>query len=133
MDFWLAVERFKNTRPFSKMAARAVKIQEEFISANAARQVSCLSARLVHACSCDTSALCEQVNVDASVREMTNQSLRLGVTPTSFQLAQDQIFSLMETDSYPRFLKSRLYAQLADHNTKMAAKPESHSRSVSQA
>ncbi|XP_020561993.1 regulator of G-protein signaling 3 isoform X2 [Oryzias latipes] len=111
LDFWLAVERFKNTRPFSKMAARAVKIQEEFISANAARQV----------------------NVDASVREMTNQSLRLGVTPTSFQLAQDQIFSLMETDSYPRFLKSRLYAQLADHNTKMAAKPESHSRSVSQA
>uniref|UniRef100_A0A8C7XTU9 RGS domain-containing protein n=1 Tax=Oryzias sinensis TaxID=183150 RepID=A0A8C7XTU9_9TELE len=99
LDFWLAVERFKNTRPFSKMAARAVKIQEEFISANAARQV----------------------NVDASVREMTNQSLRLGVTPTSFQLAQDQIFSLMETDSYPRFLKSRLYAQLADHNTKMAA------------
>ncbi|RVE68789.1 hypothetical protein OJAV_G00094910 [Oryzias javanicus] len=108
LDFWLAVERFKSTRPFSKMAARALKIQEEFISANAARQV----------------------NVDASVREMTNQSLRRGVTPTSFQLAQDQIFSLMETDSYPRFLKSRLYAQLADHNTKMAAKPESQSRCV---
>ncbi|XP_024120289.1 regulator of G-protein signaling 3 isoform X2 [Oryzias melastigma] len=109
LDFWLAVERFKSTRPFSKMAARAVKIQEEFISANAARQV----------------------NVDASVREMTNQSLRLGVNPSSFQLAQDQIFSLMETDSYPRFLKSRLYAQLADHNTKMAGKPESQSRCVS--
>uniref|UniRef100_A0A8C7XV82 RGS domain-containing protein n=1 Tax=Oryzias sinensis TaxID=183150 RepID=A0A8C7XV82_9TELE len=95
LDFWLAVERFKNTRPFSKMAARAVKIQEEFISANAARQV----------------------NVDASVREMTNQSLRLGVTPTSFQLAQDQIFSLMETDSYPRFLKSRLYAHRPENET----------------
>lgn len=52
--------------------------------------------------------------MDSSVRESTNQSLRLGVNPVSFQLAQDQIFGLMETDSYPRFLRSRLYAQLAN-------------------
>ncbi|XP_028270001.1 regulator of G-protein signaling 3-like isoform X2 [Parambassis ranga] len=95
LDFWLAVERFKRTRPLSKMAARAMKVYEEFISTNAARQV----------------------NVDSAVRELTNQSLQLGVSPASFQLAQDQIFSLMETDSYPRFLKSRLYAQLANYNT----------------
>ncbi|TMS01599.1 Regulator of G-protein signaling 3, partial [Larimichthys crocea] len=59
LDFWLAVERFKRTRPLSKMAARAAKIYEEFISTNAARQV----------------------NVDSSVRESTNQSLHLGVSP----------------------------------------------------
>ncbi|XP_070759836.1 regulator of G-protein signaling 3-like [Enoplosus armatus] len=95
LDFWLAVERFKRTRPLSKMATRAAKIYDEFISTNAARQV----------------------NVDSSVRESTNQSLRLGVNTASFQLAQDQIFGLMVTDSYPRFLKSRLYVQLANQGT----------------
>ncbi|XP_038558976.1 regulator of G-protein signaling 3-like isoform X3 [Micropterus salmoides] len=98
LDFWLAVERFKRTRPLSKMATRAAKIYDEFISTSAARQV----------------------NVDSSVREATNQSLRLGVKPSSFQLAQDQIFGLMVTDSYPRFLRSRLYAQLANQHTHTA-------------
>uniref|UniRef100_A0A3B4ZES9 RGS domain-containing protein n=1 Tax=Stegastes partitus TaxID=144197 RepID=A0A3B4ZES9_9TELE len=90
LDFWLAVEKYKKTCPFSKMAARAAKIYDEFISTSASRQV----------------------NVDSSVRESTTQSLHLGISHASFQLAQDQIFGLMETDSYPRFLKSRLYAQL---------------------
>ncbi|XP_061673748.1 regulator of G-protein signaling 3-like isoform X2 [Syngnathoides biaculeatus] len=94
LDFWLAVEKFKETRPLSKMADRAAKIYEEFISCSAARQVK----------------------VDSSLRESTNRSLRLGVDPASFQLAQDQIFSLMEAESYPRFLRSRLYAQLANQN-----------------
>ncbi|XP_074525834.1 regulator of G-protein signaling 3-like isoform X2 [Halichoeres trimaculatus] len=92
LDFWLAVEKFKRTRPPSKMAIRASKIYDEFISTKAARQV----------------------NVDSSVRESTDQTLRLGVNPDCFQLAQDQIFGLMETDSYPRFLRSHLYAQLAN-------------------
>ncbi|XP_029960656.1 regulator of G-protein signaling 3-like isoform X2 [Salarias fasciatus] len=96
LDFWLAVERFRRTRPLSKMAALGENIYEEFISTTAARQV----------------------NVDSSVRESTNQSLRRGLSPASFQLAQQQVFSLMETDSYPRFLKSRLFAQLANHQAR---------------
>uniref|UniRef100_A0A3Q0R9H9 RGS domain-containing protein n=1 Tax=Amphilophus citrinellus TaxID=61819 RepID=A0A3Q0R9H9_AMPCI len=95
LDFWLAVERFKRTRPSSKMAARAAKIYDQFISTTAARQV----------------------NMDSAIREATNQSMRLGISSASFQLAQDQIFYLMETDSYPRFLKSRFYTQLASQNT----------------
>uniref|UniRef100_A0A3B4ZI97 RGS domain-containing protein n=1 Tax=Stegastes partitus TaxID=144197 RepID=A0A3B4ZI97_9TELE len=80
LDFWLAVEKYKKTCPFSKMAARAAKIYDEFISTSASRQVHvCLS-------------ICPLIGPHAS-----------------FQLAQDQIFGLMETDSYPRFLKSRLY------------------------
>jgi hypothetical protein len=55
-----------------------------------------------------------QVNVDSSVREVTNQNLRQAPGPASFQLAQEQIYSLMESDSYPRFLKSLLYSQLAN-------------------
>lgn len=45
LDFWLAVERFKRTRPSSKMAARGAKIYDQFISTAAARQVPvCLSS-----------------------------------------------------------------------------------------
>lgn len=99
LDFWLAVERFKRTRPLSKMAALGENIYEEFISTNAARQV----------------------NVDSSVRESTNHSLCHGLSPTSFKLAQLQVFSLMETDSYPRFLKSRLYTQLASKHASQTA------------
>ncbi|KAG7218039.1 hypothetical protein INR49_020675 [Caranx melampygus] len=105
LDFWLAVERFKRTRPVSKMTTRAAKIYDEFISTSAARQV----------------------NVDSAVRESTNQSLCLGVSPSSFQLAQEQIFSLMESDSYPRFLRSRLYIQLANRDLQNTTVSASHS------
>lgn len=40
LDFWLAVERFKRTRPLGKMSARAAKIYDEFVSTSAARQVA---------------------------------------------------------------------------------------------
>ncbi|XP_078107841.1 regulator of G-protein signaling 3-like isoform X2 [Sander vitreus] len=109
LDFWLAAETFKRTRPLSKMAARAAKIYDEFISTNGARQV----------------------NVDSSVRESTNRGLRLGVNVASFQLAQDQIFSLMESDSYPRFLRSRLYAQLANQDSQTATQSANQSAAVS--
>lgn len=96
---------------------------------------TCLSARLsllLSVCHVITVSLqCllappPQVNVDSLVRDLTNQSLRGGAGPASFQLAQDQIFSLMETDSYPRFLRSRLYSQLANHN---AARTQTANRS----
>lgn len=126
LDFWLAVERFKKTRPVSKMAVRAAKIYDEFICTSAGRQVLvCLSLSVCLSSSVFNHAmllLCLQVNVDSSVRESTNQSLRLGISPASFQLAQDQIFSLMETDSYPRFLRSHLYSQLANQGAEMATK-----------
>lgn len=40
LDFWLAVEKFKRTRPPSRMATRAARIYQEFISTSAGRQVS---------------------------------------------------------------------------------------------
>ncbi|XP_061881195.1 regulator of G-protein signaling 3-like isoform X1 [Entelurus aequoreus] len=101
LDFWSAVERFKETGPFSKMAATAAKVYEEFVSPGAPRQV----------------------NVDSDVRESTQQSLRLGVHPASFQQAQDQVFGLMEADSYPQFLKSHLYAQLANQSPAASSQP----------
>ncbi|KAM6944694.1 regulator of G-protein signaling 3-like [Lycodopsis pacificus] len=105
LDFWLAVERFKRTHPLSKMAVRAAEIYDEFISTNASRQV----------------------NVDSSVRESTNQSLRVGVNHTTFQLAQDEILGLMESDSYPRFLRSCLYTQLANKGRQTATETSNQS------
>ncbi|XP_028313670.1 regulator of G-protein signaling 3-like isoform X3 [Gouania willdenowi] len=94
LDFWLAVEGFKQTRPL-KMEAHGQRIYREFISADAPRQV----------------------NVDSFVRESTNQSVRHGVGPTSFDQAQEQVFNLMMSDSYPRFLKSHLYTTLTNQST----------------
>ncbi|XP_055009191.1 regulator of G-protein signaling 3-like [Boleophthalmus pectinirostris] len=99
LDFWLAVEKFKRTCP-QKMVSKATRIYNEFISCNATRQV----------------------NIDSTVRELTNQRLSLRLSPSSFQLAQDQIYNLMLTDSYPRFLKSRLYTQLANQNLRQSQK-----------
>lgn len=46
LDFWLAVERFKRTRPLSKMVSRAANIYDEFVAVNASRQVLvCLAVR----------------------------------------------------------------------------------------
>uniref|UniRef100_A0A3B5QLP9 RGS domain-containing protein n=1 Tax=Xiphophorus maculatus TaxID=8083 RepID=A0A3B5QLP9_XIPMA len=90
LDFWLAVEKFKRTPSLSKMATQARRIYDQFLSPCAARKVR----RSVSICS-----------------DWATKCLSLGVNPASFQRAQDQIFSLMEADSYPRFLKSHLYAQ----------------------
>ena len=117
LDFWLAVEKYKKTRTLNKMATRAHSIFNEFISTSASRQVLLsvqgnvqLPVRLWS----DHPPFLPQVNVDSSVREVTNQNLRQAPGPASFQLAQEQIYSLMESDSYPRFLKSLLYSQLAN-------------------
>ncbi|XP_077418437.1 regulator of G-protein signaling 3-like isoform X2 [Vanacampus margaritifer] len=102
LDFWLAVEKFKQTRPLSKMADKTYK---EFVSCGASRQV----------------------NVDSEVRELTRRGLRVGVEIGSLQRAQDHIFNRMEADSYPRFLRSHLYARLANQD----AGPAEHSRATS--
>ncbi|XP_057680076.1 regulator of G-protein signaling 8-like [Corythoichthys intestinalis] len=100
LDFWLAVEKFKATCSRSEMADRATKIYEEFVSRGASRQV----------------------DVGWNVLDATDGGVRLGVEPTSFQMAQNQIFRRMEADSYPRFLKSQLYARLAGWDTGPSSK-----------
>lgn len=121
LDFWLAVEKYKKMRTQTKMAAKAHSIFNEFISTSATRQVllsvpCAICPRLCPAffLSFDICPFLPQVNVDSSVREVTNQNLRQTPGPASFRRAQEQIYSLMESDSYPRFLKSLLYSQLSN-------------------
>ncbi|XP_077188710.1 regulator of G-protein signaling 8 isoform X2 [Paroedura picta] len=89
LEFWLACEEFKKTRSTAKLASKAQRIFEEFIDVQAPREV----------------------NLDFQTREVTRRNIQ---EPSSscFDQAQGKIHSLMEKDSYPRFLRSKIYTDL---------------------
>ncbi|KFO56429.1 Regulator of G-protein signaling 16, partial [Corvus brachyrhynchos] len=89
LDFWLACEDFKKTRSKTKLASKANKIFEEFVQSEAPREV----------------------NIDHETREITRKNLS-GATSTCFNEAQAKTRTLMEKDSYPRFLKSASYQDM---------------------
>ncbi|XP_017284578.1 regulator of G-protein signaling 4 [Kryptolebias marmoratus] len=88
VDFWTACEDFKNT-PSSKMATKAKQIYQQFVEADAPNEV----------------------NLDAATREKTRQEVEDG-SSSCFDEAQKMIYTLMEKDSYRRFLKSKLIQDL---------------------
>ncbi|KAG7329738.1 hypothetical protein KOW79_005960 [Hemibagrus wyckioides] len=88
--FYLACEDYKNTKTSSKLCSKAKKIYEEFIDSDAPREV----------------------NLDHETKSITKENMEQP-TVSCFDLAQSKIFSLMEKDSYPRFLKSTLYMELS--------------------
>ncbi|XP_075689444.1 regulator of G-protein signaling 4 [Rhinoderma darwinii] len=94
LDFWLACEDYKKTKSTSKLSSKAPKIYEDFISVEASREV----------------------NLDSTTREETNKSI-LHPTHSTFDQAQHRIFTLMEKDSYRRFLKSNFYLDLVHSTT----------------
>lgn len=53
-----------------------------------------------------------QVNIDHETRELTKTNLQAATT-SCFDVAQAKTRTLMEKDSYPRFLKSPAYRDLA--------------------
>ncbi|XP_051899469.1 LOW QUALITY PROTEIN: regulator of G-protein signaling 3-like [Pristis pectinata] len=91
LDFWQACEDYRNTKSSGKLASKARKIFSEFVTIHAPREV----------------------NLDSSTRDATSVNV-LSPSRTTFDQAQKRIFSLMETDSYPRFLRSELYQKLAN-------------------
>lgn len=56
-------------------------------------------------------AFLPQVNIDHETRELTRMNLQ-AATATCFDVAQGKTRTLMEKDSYPRFLKSPAYRDL---------------------
>jgi len=52
-----------------------------------------------------------QVSLDGRVRDVIGKNL-LNPTNHAFDDAQSQIFTLMQRDSYPRFLASRTFVSL---------------------
>uniref|UniRef100_A0A8C5P427 Regulator of G-protein signaling 16 n=1 Tax=Jaculus jaculus TaxID=51337 RepID=A0A8C5P427_JACJA len=90
LEFWLACEEFKKIRSASKLVSRAQRIFDEFIRSEAPKEV----------------------NIDHETRELTRTNLQTA-TAMCFDVAQGKTRTLMEKDSYPRFLRSPAYRDLA--------------------
>ncbi|KAL7386658.1 hypothetical protein ABVT39_011724 [Epinephelus coioides] len=87
--FYLACEDYRETKP-SKQAAKAKKIYDEFIGSDAPREV----------------------NLDHVTKAITKENME-HLNNSCFSLAQAKIYTLMEKDCYPRFLKSSTYLELS--------------------
>uniref|UniRef100_A0A3B3IB45 Regulator of G protein signaling 5b n=1 Tax=Oryzias latipes TaxID=8090 RepID=A0A3B3IB45_ORYLA len=86
--FYLACEDYRTSKP-SKLASKAKKIYEEFICSDAPREV----------------------NLDHATKAITMENMQRP-SLSCFNLAQAKIYTLMEKDCYPRFLKSSMYLDM---------------------
>ncbi|KAK2835143.1 hypothetical protein Q5P01_015627 [Channa striata] len=89
IEFWTACEDFRNLRSHKEVTSKANSIYEEFVKNDAPKEI----------------------NLDFHTRNAIVQSLR-DPSVTSFLAAQRKIYSLMENNSYPRFIHSDLYKEL---------------------
>lgn len=87
--FYLACVDYQATKP-SKLATKAKKIYDEFISSDAPREV----------------------NLDHVTKAITKENIK-HPGQSCFELAQTKIYTLMEKDCYPRFLKSSTYLEVS--------------------
>lgn len=87
IDFWLAVEDYRASDE-SEFEKKANIIFKTFVAKSAARAV----------------------NLRAPNREKVRQRVETGVTRTTFDDSQKEIFDFMQRDTYQRFLKSEMYA-----------------------
>ncbi|XP_029474553.1 regulator of G-protein signaling 16 [Rhinatrema bivittatum] len=103
IEFWMACEEYKATHSTTKLLAKADRIFQEFIQTEAPKEV----------------------NIDHETKEITRQHLPYGA-PSCFDLAQAKARTLMEKDSYPRFLKSSLYRDLLERVSRHSSAKHSH-------
>ncbi|XP_061832329.1 regulator of G-protein signaling 2-like [Nerophis lumbriciformis] len=89
IEFWMACEDFRMLSSHQELTSKANSIYEEFIKNEAPKEV----------------------NLDFSTKTKIMQSLP-EPNATSFLAAQRKIYSLMENNSYPRFILSDLYQEL---------------------
>uniref|UniRef100_A0A8C6T8M5 Regulator of G-protein signaling 8 n=1 Tax=Neogobius melanostomus TaxID=47308 RepID=A0A8C6T8M5_9GOBI len=92
IEFWMACEDYKKVKGSTKLASKASKIYNEFIDVKAPREI----------------------NIDYRTRERTKRTLLMEPTPTCLNEVQSKVFSLMEKDSYPRFLRSKMYQDIVN-------------------
>uniref|UniRef100_G3PYE7 Regulator of G protein signaling 20 n=1 Tax=Gasterosteus aculeatus TaxID=69293 RepID=G3PYE7_GASAC len=100
MLFWLACEEFSKDANKTPVEERARVIYEDYISILSPKEVS----------------------LDSRVRESINRNMQEPNLQT-FEDAQLQIYTLMQRDSYPRYMNSAAYKNLL--NTLSEQSPES--------
>ncbi|XP_028833569.1 regulator of G-protein signaling 13 isoform X2 [Denticeps clupeoides] len=89
IEFWLICEEYKKIKCSTRMSSRAKKIFKCYIEAEAPKEI----------------------NIDHHTRDLIRQNVKTPNT-SCFDEAQKIVYSLMEKDSYPRFLKSDVYQAL---------------------
>ncbi|KAL8178167.1 UNVERIFIED_CONTAM: Regulator of G-protein signaling 18 [Gekko kuhli] len=92
IEFWMACENYKKIKDPVQLSLKAKEIYKTFIEKDAPKEV----------------------NLDFNTKECTSQSISHPAL-NSFDAAQTKIYTLMEQDSYPRFLKSSLYSDLLNN------------------
>ncbi|XP_055334044.1 uncharacterized protein LOC129585405 [Paramacrobiotus metropolitanus] len=88
-NFWLACQDYRALKKSREIEANARKIFDRYLSVHAS----------------------EPINVDSDVRNVIERNLKVATT-CLFDTAAKQVFDLMNTDSFPRFVKSAYYGQL---------------------
>ncbi|KAM9340111.1 uncharacterized protein ABDE67_015831 isoform 1-T2 [Symphorus nematophorus] len=89
LQFYLACEQYRHSSNNFSLQRRAKDICATYIQPGAPREV----------------------NLDSKTRDLTIQLLQ-APSHTSLSHAQKRIFSLLDTDCYPRFLQSNIYLSL---------------------
>ncbi|MEE6496279.1 hypothetical protein FKM82_002281 [Ascaphus truei] len=89
IEFWLACEDFKKTKSPNKLTTKAKKIYDEFIEKESPKEI----------------------NIDFQTRENITHTLQ-EPSHSCFSAAQKRVYSLMENNSYPRFLQWEFYQEL---------------------
>ncbi|XP_077441311.1 regulator of G-protein signaling 21-like [Vanacampus margaritifer] len=89
IEFWNACEDLRMLSSHQELASKANSIYEEFIKSEAPKEV----------------------NIDFYTKNKIIQSLG-EPNVASFLAAQQKVYSLMENNSYPRFIHSELYKEL---------------------
>ncbi|NP_001088514.1 regulator of G-protein signaling 2 L homeolog [Xenopus laevis] len=101
IEFWLACEDFKKTKSPHKLTTKAKKIYDEFIEKEAPKEI----------------------NIDFQTRENIIQTIQ-EPSLSCFCAAQKRVYSLMENNSYPRFLQSEFYQELCQSVSQMSKEPQ---------
>uniref|UniRef100_A0A8D3DIS5 Regulator of G protein signaling 2 n=1 Tax=Scophthalmus maximus TaxID=52904 RepID=A0A8D3DIS5_SCOMX len=89
IEFWTACEDFRTLTSHKELVSKASGLYEDFIKSEAPKEI----------------------NLDFHTKNAIVQSLH-DPTATSFLAAQRKVYSLMENNSYPRFIQSDLYKEL---------------------
>ncbi|RWS07306.1 uncharacterized protein B4U79_09193, partial [Dinothrombium tinctorium] len=91
IKFWSHVQRFKKLNDKKKIPKEAITIYKKYLATDAE----------------------EPVNVDSSARKQAERCMK-NPTIDMFDLSQKQIYNLMKSDSYRRFLDSDIYGDYLD-------------------
>ncbi|XP_034567698.1 regulator of G-protein signaling 2 [Notolabrus celidotus] len=91
IEFWTACEDYQTQTSHKELVSKANSIYEQFIKNEAPKEI----------------------NLDFHTKNTITQCLH-DPTTTSFLAAQRKVYSLMENNSYPRFIHSDLYRELCE-------------------